>query len=174
MLSCDQTYADILLPVNPTNALCKAETACSSCEIVNHQISVHAASDELPAGIMQQWAAEEIQRDFNHWQSPHGLPDQAAVESGDAEDAGNISFQDIKWSLLGPCKPLSYAHPCYEGCRMFNAAFLVTAEGCLMLMSCWAWYLEVVLNAACLIGPKATATRLPKLNTQPLYTQQSI
>ena len=61
------------------------------------------ANDELPAGIMQQWAEEEVQRDASHWHPKRELADQESEdmeqdESGDAAEA--VSFQDIKSSML--------------------------------------------------------------------------
>ena len=67
------------------------------------------ASDELPAGIMRQWAEEELRRDAVQWQPRRELPDQAVrdeEEEDGGDDAGDaLEFRDIKGSLLGPCEP---------------------------------------------------------------------
>lgn len=64
------------------------------------------ASDELPAGIMRQWAEEELWRDTVHWQARRELPDQATdeEEDGDGDTSESVDFRDVKGSMLGPCE----------------------------------------------------------------------
>lgn len=66
------------------------------------------ASDELPAGIVQQWAEEELRRDTAQWQPRRELPDQATDEEDDGDEDGGsadaLEFRDVKGSMLGPCK----------------------------------------------------------------------
>lgn len=57
---------------------------------------------------MRQWAAEEARREIHHWQAPHGLPDQDTADIDHAVDGDVTSFQDIKWSMLGPCRFLRH------------------------------------------------------------------
>ena len=71
---------------------------------LEQQMAHLTATDELPAGIMQQWAEEELRRDREKWQPRRQLADE---ESEDEEDAAQaVSFSDIRSSILGPCKPL--------------------------------------------------------------------
>lgn len=80
---------------------------------LEQQMADLTANDELPAGIMQLWAEEELQRDARQWQPRRQLADQDSDEDleqdggGDAAEA--VSFQDIKSSMLGPCKLLFVA-----------------------------------------------------------------
>lgn len=71
------------------------------------------ASDELPAGIMQQWAEEELCRDRVQWQPRRELPNQAMDEKEDrSDDAGEVlEFRDIKGSMPGPCELLLSSMP---------------------------------------------------------------
>ncbi|DBB01993.1 TPA: hypothetical protein ACH3X1_000578 [Trebouxia sp. C0004] len=71
---------------------------------LEQQMADLTASDELPAGIMQQWAEEELRRDRVQWQPRRELPDQATDEEEDrGDDAGEVlEFRDIKGSMLGP------------------------------------------------------------------------
>ena len=62
------------------------------------------ANDALPAGIMQQWAEEEQRRDAAQWQPRRELPDEAADDEEQEEGAEVLGFQDVKGSMLGPCK----------------------------------------------------------------------
>ena len=67
------------------------------------------ANEELPAGIMRQWAEEELRRDAEQW---HPKREQLEQDSGEEEDgeedaAECVSFQDVKSSLLGPCELLA-------------------------------------------------------------------
>ena len=73
---------------------------------LEQQMATLTANDELPAEIMKQWAEEELQRDKEQWHPRKQLADQ---DSDEEEDAGGdaveaVSFQDIKASMLGPCK----------------------------------------------------------------------
>ena len=82
---------------------------------LEQQMANLTASDELPAGIMQQWAEEELQRDVKQWHPKRQLADQDSddEEDGEGDAAEAVSFQDIKGSTLGPCKfPSSFlSHP---------------------------------------------------------------
>lgn len=75
---------------------------------LEQQMADLTASEELPAGIMQQWAEEELQRDARQWHPRRQLADEDSDEdleqdaSADAAEA--VSFQDVKSSMLGPCK----------------------------------------------------------------------
>ena len=71
---------------------------------LEQQMESLTAGDELPAGIMCQWAEEELQRDVKQWHPKRRLPDQDSEEEEDAEVDGSeaMSFQDIKSSMLGP------------------------------------------------------------------------
>ena len=73
---------------------------------LEQQMADLTASDELPAGVMQQWAEEELRRDRVEWQPRRELPDQALDEEEDGgDDAGEaLEFRDIKGSMLGPCE----------------------------------------------------------------------
>lgn len=75
---------------------------------LEQQMATLTANDELPAGIMQQWAEEELRRDREQWHPRRQLADQDSDEEeeagGDAAEA--VSFQDIKSSMLGPCRLL--------------------------------------------------------------------
>ena len=64
------------------------------------------ATDELPAGIVQQWAEEELRRDWEQWQPKRELADEDSEDEEDAAQA--VSFSDIKSSILGPCKPPTF------------------------------------------------------------------
>lgn len=80
---------------------------------LEQQMADLTANDELPAGIMQQWAEEEVQRDKQQWHPRKQLADQDSNpeedEGGDAAEA--VSFHDIKSSMLGPCKLFPMAIP---------------------------------------------------------------
>ena len=71
---------------------------------LEQQMENLTAGEELPAGVMHQWAEEELRRDVKQWQPKRQLPDQDSEEEEDAEiDASEaVSFQDIKSSMLGP------------------------------------------------------------------------
>ncbi|DBB14987.1 hypothetical protein WJX82_009217 [Trebouxia sp. C0006] len=72
---------------------------------LEQQMADLMANDELPAGIMQQWAEEELRRDRVQWQPRRQLPDQAVDEEEEdgGDDAGEgLEFRDIKGSMLGP------------------------------------------------------------------------
>ncbi|DBA66769.1 TPA: hypothetical protein ACH3X2_001915 [Trebouxia sp. C0005] len=71
---------------------------------LEQQMADLTASDELPAGIMQQWAEEELCRDRVQWQPRRELPNQAMDEKEDrSDDAGEVlEFRDIKGSMPGP------------------------------------------------------------------------
>ena len=72
---------------------------------LEQQMADLTANDELPAGIMQQWAEEELRRDRVQWQPRRQLPDQAVDEEEEdgGDDAGEgLEFRDIKGSMLGP------------------------------------------------------------------------
>ena len=75
---------------------------------LEQQMADLTASDELPAGIMRQWAEEELRRDAVQWQPRRELPDQAVrdeEEEDGVDDAGDaLEFRDIKGSMLGPCE----------------------------------------------------------------------
>jgi hypothetical protein len=74
---------------------------------LEQQMADLTASDELPAGIMQQWAEEELRRDREQWQPRRELPDQAMDEEEEdrGDDAGEVlESRDIKGSMLGPCE----------------------------------------------------------------------
>ena len=73
---------------------------------LEQQMADLTASDDLPAGVMQQWAEEELRRDRVEWQPRRELPDQALDEEEDGgDDAGEaLEFRDIKGSMLGPCE----------------------------------------------------------------------
>lgn len=75
---------------------------------LEQQMADLTASDELPAGIMRQWAEEELRRDAVQWQPRRELPDQAIhdeEEQDGGDDAGDaLEFRNIKGSMLGPCK----------------------------------------------------------------------
>ena len=75
---------------------------------LEQQMASLTANDELPAGIMQQWAEEELWRDGEQWHPSRQLADQDSDEEedggGDAAEA--VSFQDIRSSMLGPCRLL--------------------------------------------------------------------
>ena len=74
---------------------------------LEQQMADLTANDELPAGIMQQWAEEELRRDRVQWQPRRQLPDQAVDEEEEdgGDDAGEgLEFRDIKGSMLGPCE----------------------------------------------------------------------
>ena len=82
---------------------------------LEQQMAKLTANDELPAGIMQQWAEEELQRDKQQWHPRKQLADQDSDqeedEGGDAAEA--VSFLDIKSSILGPCKIVFHGIPCH-------------------------------------------------------------
>jgi len=80
---------------------------------LEQQMADLTASDELPAGIMQQWAEEELRRDRVQWQPRRDLPDQAMDEEEDrGDDAGEaLQFRDIKGSMLGPCELILSSMP---------------------------------------------------------------
>ena len=82
---------------------------------LEQQMANLTANDELPAGIMQQWAEEEVQRDKQQWHPRKQLADQDSDpeedECGDAAEA--VSFQEIKSSMLGPCKIFCHGTPCH-------------------------------------------------------------
>ncbi|KAL3135501.1 hypothetical protein ABBQ38_005981 [Trebouxia sp. C0009 RCD-2024] len=73
---------------------------------LEQQMADLTANDELPAGIMQQWAEEELQRDARQWQPRRQLADQDSDEDLEQDGSGGaaeaVSFQDIKSSMLGP------------------------------------------------------------------------
>lgn len=73
---------------------------------LEQQMADLTTSDELPAGIMQLWADEELRRDRVQWHPRRELPDQAVDEEQDrGDDAGEgLEFRDIKDSMLGPCE----------------------------------------------------------------------
>ena len=64
------------------------------------------AGDELPAGIMQQWAEEELRRDTLQWQPRREAPelDVEEEEGGGGEAAEGLEFRDVKGCMLGPCE----------------------------------------------------------------------
>ena len=76
---------------------------------LEQQMANLIANDELPAGIMQKWAEEELQRDKQQWHPNKQLADQNSDEekAADGDAAEAVSFQDIKSSMLGPCRLLS-------------------------------------------------------------------
>ena len=80
---------------------------------LEQQMADLTANDELPAGIMQQWAEEELWRDRVQWQPRRELPDQAVDEEEDrGDDAGEgLKFRDIKGSMLGPCELIMSSMP---------------------------------------------------------------
>ena len=80
---------------------------------LEQQMANLIANDELPAGIMQKWAEEELQRDKQQWHPNKQLADQNSDEekAADGDAAEAVSFQDIKSSMLGPCKLFPMAIP---------------------------------------------------------------
>lgn len=76
---------------------------------LEQQMADLTATDELPAGIMQQWAEEELRRDTEQWQPRRQLADQDSEDEEDA--AAAVSCSDIKSSMLGPCNPSPFHSP---------------------------------------------------------------
>ncbi len=85
---------------------------------LEQQMADLTASDELPAGIMRQWAEEELRRDRVQWQPKRELPDQAMDEDEDGgDDVGEaVEFRDIKGSMLGPCELILSLIPRMSSC----------------------------------------------------------
>ena len=88
---------------------------------LEQQMADLTARDELPAGIMQQWAEEELRRDRVQWQPRRELPDQAMDEEEDrGDDAGEgLEFRNIKGSMLGPCELMLSSLPSIPFLNLF-------------------------------------------------------
>lgn len=129
---------------------------------LEQQMADLTANDELPAGIMQQWAEEEVWRDVQQWHPKQLLPDEDSEEEEEGGDgaAEAVSFQDIKHSMLGPCELFC----------LLNSDFVIAAcnmQGCQRLChalnhlcwTCMAWH-HVMLQRWSADDIKKTASSL--------------
>ena len=79
---------------------------------LEQQMADLTANDELPAGIIQQWAKEELRRDVQQWHPKRQQPEQESEDDEEDAAAVAVSFQDIKSSMLGPCELSAYTSAC--------------------------------------------------------------